>query len=148
MNFKIYGLWNSSNLPPLLDTWVHGKINIQTRVRKTVITREEYIKNYNTPCKLGLTNSKSNTGHPAGFPATGARSVKFNTKNSIFFPHCVLTCSVSHNKKTLLPHSTLTDWSFEWKDVFEGCLTVQLPHEIMWNANLMQQGDFIDKFLA
>ena len=30
----------------------------------------------------------------------------------------------------------------------EGCLTVHLPHEIMWNANLMQQGNFIDVFLA
>jgi len=30
----------------------------------------------------------------------------------------------------------------------EGCLTVHLPHEIMWNANLMQQGKFIDVFLA
>ena len=32
--------------------------------------------------------------------------------------------------------------------LFEGCLTVQLPHEIMWNTNLMQQGKFIDVFLA
>ena len=30
----------------------------------------------------------------------------------------------------------------------EGCLTVYLPHEIIWNANLMQQGNFIDVFLA
>jgi len=30
----------------------------------------------------------------------------------------------------------------------EGCLTVHLPHERMWNANLMQQGNFIDVFLA
>jgi len=30
----------------------------------------------------------------------------------------------------------------------EGCLTVHLPHEIKWNANLMQQGNFIDVFLA
>ena len=29
-----------------------------------------------------------------------------------------------------------------------GCLTLHLPHEIMWNANLMQQGNFIDIFLA
>jgi len=33
-------------------------------------------------------------------------------------------------------------------NVLEGCLTVHLPHEIMWNANLMQQGNFIDVFLA
>jgi len=32
--------------------------------------------------------------------------------------------------------------------LFEGCLTLQLPHEIIWNANLMQQGDFINVFLA
>ena len=31
---------------------------------------------------------------------------------------------------------------------FEGCLTVHLPREIIWNANLMQQGDFINVFLA
>jgi len=30
----------------------------------------------------------------------------------------------------------------------DGCLTVHLPHEIMWNTNLMQQGNFIDIFLA
>jgi len=34
------------------------------------------------------------------------------------------------------------------KIVFEGCFTVQLPHEIKWNANLMQQGNFIGVFLA
>jgi hypothetical protein len=31
---------------------------------------------------------------------------------------------------------------------FEGCLTVHLPHEIIWNASFMQQGNFIDVFLA
>ena len=30
----------------------------------------------------------------------------------------------------------------------EGCLTVHLPHEIISNANLMQQGNFINVFLA
>ena len=30
----------------------------------------------------------------------------------------------------------------------EGCLTVHLPHEIKWNANLMQLGNFNDVFLA
>jgi len=30
----------------------------------------------------------------------------------------------------------------------EGCLTMHLPHEIMRNANLIQQGNFIDIFLA
>jgi hypothetical protein len=29
----------------------------------------------------------------------------------------------------------------------EGCLTVHLPHEIIWNANLMEQGNFVDVFL-
>jgi len=32
--------------------------------------------------------------------------------------------------------------------LFESCLTVHLPHVIMWNANLMQQDNFIDEFLA
>jgi len=31
---------------------------------------------------------------------------------------------------------------------FGGCLTVHLPHEIKWNANLMQLGSFIDVSLA
>jgi len=30
----------------------------------------------------------------------------------------------------------------------EGCLMVHLPHEIMWNANLMQQRNFIDGILS
>ena len=30
----------------------------------------------------------------------------------------------------------------------EGCLIVHLPHEIIWNANLMQQDNFINVFLA
>jgi len=38
-------------------------------------------------------------------------------------------------------------WQFR-QQIFEGCLTVHLPHEIMWNANLMQLGNFIDVFLA
>ena len=29
-----------------------------------------------------------------------------------------------------------------------GCLTVHLPHEIIWNANWMQPGNFINVFLA
>ena len=33
-------------------------------------------------------------------------------------------------------------------DFHEGYLTVHLPHEIKWNTNLMQQGNFIDIFLA
>jgi len=32
--------------------------------------------------------------------------------------------------------------------LLDGCLTVHLPHEIRWNANLMQLGNFIDVFLA
>jgi hypothetical protein len=34
------------------------------------------------------------------------------------------------------------------EDVREGRLTVRLPREIKWNANLMQLGNFIDVFLA
>ena len=30
----------------------------------------------------------------------------------------------------------------------EGCLTVHLPHEMIRNANLMQQGNFIDVFIS
>ena len=36
-----------------------------------------------------------------------------------------------------------------WRWYFiEDCLTVHLLHEIMWNANLMQQANFTDVFLA
>jgi len=38
--------------------------------------------------------------------------------------------------------------SIKWIKIFEGCLTVHLPYEINWNANLMQQGNFIAVFLA
>jgi len=34
------------------------------------------------------------------------------------------------------------------KICIEVCLTVHLPHEINWNANLMQLSNFIDVFLA
>ena len=30
----------------------------------------------------------------------------------------------------------------------EGCLTMHLSHEIIWNANLIQKDNFIDVFLA
>ena len=30
----------------------------------------------------------------------------------------------------------------------EGCLTLQIRHEKIWNANLMQHGNFINVFLA
>ena len=33
-------------------------------------------------------------------------------------------------------------------EVLVGCLTVHLPHEIMCNATLMQQGNFVHVFLA
>ena len=36
----------------------------------------------------------------------------------------------------------------QFQFVLEGCLTIHLPCEIMWNANLMQQGNFINVFLA
>jgi len=38
----------------------------------------------------------------------------------------------------------------EWlpRKCLEGCLTVHLPHEIKWNANMMQLGNLIDVFLA
>ena len=38
--------------------------------------------------------------------------------------------------------------SIKWIKIFGVCLTVHLPHEITWIANLMQQGNFIDVFLA
>ena len=33
-------------------------------------------------------------------------------------------------------------------NITEGCLTLHLPHEIIWNASVIQQGNFIDVFLA
>ena len=57
---------------------------------------------------------------------------------------------------TVLRYSLFGEFSAEtrisegsWKPtLLEGCLTMHLPHEIIWNANLMQQGDFINVFLA
>jgi len=34
------------------------------------------------------------------------------------------------------------------KTTIEGCLAMHLPHEIARNVNLMQQGNFINVFLA
>ena len=42
----------------------------------------------------------------------------------------------------------IVSWRQEVFCRLEGCLTVHLPHEIIWNANLMQQGNFIDVVLA
>ena len=36
----------------------------------------------------------------------------------------------------------------EQNSMHEGYLTVHLPHEIIWNVNLMKQGNFIDISLA
>jgi len=49
---------------------------------------------------------------------------------------CVILCSIKW------------DASVRYCYLLEGCLTVHLPHEITWNANLMQQGNFINVFLA
>jgi len=46
----------------------------------------------------------------------------------------------------------LAQYRDQWRNAvnngIEGCLTVHLPHEMMWNANLMQLGSFIDIFLV
>jgi hypothetical protein len=47
-----------------------------------------------------------------------------------------------------LPASSLTLTYINNPKVTEGCLTVHLLHEIIWNANLMQQGNFINVLLA
>jgi len=44
--------------------------------------------------------------------------------------------------------STIHALSIRRIEKVEGCLIVHLPNEIMWNANFMQQGNFIDVFLA
>jgi len=56
------------------------------------------------------------------------------------------TSGVSLNLKLLIIYNRNTADMCTRK--LEGCLTVHLPHEIMWNANLMQLGNFIDIFLA
>jgi len=45
------------------------------------------------------------------------------------------------------PAPAQTD-STETKQKLEGCLNVHLSHEIIRNANLVQQGNFINVFLA
>ena len=60
-------------------------------------------------------------------------------------------------EKTRIHNTRVWNWncrpgmtysSYTKSKCLEGCLTVHLPHEIMWNANLMQLGNFIDVFLA
>jgi len=63
----------------------------------------------------------------------------------------ILTCyGIFHETSDL-------DWSFGTTqedsgsgrgNKLEGPLTLHLPHEIKWNANLLQQGNFIDVCLA
>jgi hypothetical protein len=59
----------------------------------------------------------------------------------------------------IIRQNTVFITQVKWSEVFvayicihfrnvEGYLTVHLPHEIMWNASLIQQGNFIDVFLA
>jgi len=53
-----------------------------------------------------------------------------------------LSCTYWTSPRCILPTSRQT-----YKiSKLEGCLTVYLNHEIMWNANLMQRGNFIDVF--
>ena len=49
-----------------------------------------------------------------------------------------------------VPHTAITQDEFikTKKEGYDGCLTVHLPHEIMWKASLMKQSNFIDIFLA
>ena len=53
--------------------------------------------------------------------------------------------SLTHRSKS---HTRTQSTLDQTHNRFEGCLTMHLPHEIIWNANLMQQGDFINVFLA
>ena len=46
-----------------------------------------------------------------------------------------------------IPKSTNTRSKY-FNTYMGGCLTVHLPHEIKWSANLLQLGNFIDVFLA
>ena len=57
---------------------------------------------------------------------------------------CGISFSSSSSIKDCLQFTDLNTW--RWG--LEVCLTVHLPHEIKWNANLMQQGNFIGVFLA
>ena len=59
--------------------------------------------------------------------------------------------SLSENTDTKPQRKPLTPSSISFPILMErkapeGCLTVHLPHEIIWNANLMQLGNFINVF--
>jgi len=67
-------------------------------------------------------------------------SVDFTFKSQLFCS--MINCNVL--RAFLKSHVTPKKRTF----LFEGYLTVHLPHEIKWNANLMQLCNFIDVFLA
>jgi len=56
------------------------------------------------------------------------------------------TDTLPQNVCNTLPIYIPEEARYRWQ--FECCLTVDLGHEIMWNANLMQLGYFIDVSLA
>ena len=61
-------------------------------------------------------------------------------------PQCaVLILNKSSNFNSMLFFSSDYNELFR---ILEGCLTMHLPHEINWNASLMQLGIFIDVFLV
>jgi len=69
----------------------------------------------------------------------------------LLFYICVFTQYIYVLIATNLPTYNFTAMSFSLNlqsSTAEGCLTVHLPHEIIWNANLKQQGNFIEVFLA
>ena len=72
-----------------------------------------------------------------------------HSKFVIYWFSMATTVTRTHLIVTLKVHC-LSCFTMEWCKTFffEGCLTVHLPHAIMWNAYLMQLGNFIDVFLA
>jgi len=56
-------------------------------------------------------------------------------------------CKSNPTSKSIKTEMPFQMW-YRKKLKIEGCLTVHLPHEIMLNDNLMQQGNFIDVYLA
>ena len=88
---------------------------------------------------------------PLLFENVGRHWICWDLKNQLF---PLLNHSYHNKKKIFLWHTTLGIINVDFNAtgqlliIFEGCLTMHLLHEIKWNANLMQLGNFIDVLLT
>ena len=116
--------------------------------------RFQYVYRTQSQCHR-MENLKSGNAHHAiqvyHFRNISNKCANLNTMNTFNPPGCSNYCAQIHLlqiTRDWIHDSFTTHWrSLKFK-LFEGCLTVHLPHEIKWNANLMQLGNIIDVFLT